>query len=161
MRDPRDEIEGDRPDAPPGLFFSRRGNWFHDGQRIRHERLAGLLSRSVDRDAAGALVVTTGRDTVPFVAEDAPLIVRMLVVDAEGITLHLSDDSSEHLAAAVCIDDAGSVRVPVRGGRFWALLSRGARQGLEPLFIDEGHLALGGRTWDVVVVDQRRWDEPP
>ena len=161
MRDPRDDLEDDRSDAPPGLFFSRRGNWFHDGQRIRHERLAALLSRSVDRDAGGNLVVTTGRDVLPFVAEDAPLVVRTVVVDEDGIALQLSDGSAEALAAAVVVDGAGHMRVPVRGGRFWALLSRAARQALEPLFVDETRLFHAGRSWKVAVTDGRRWGAEP
>lgn len=161
MRDPRDELEEDRPDAPSGLFFSRRGNWFHDGQRIRHERLAALLSRSVERDGTGQLIVTTGRDAVCFVAEDAPLIVRTVVVDAVGLRLRLSDETDEPLASDVVVDDVGQVRVAVRGRKFWALFSRAARQGLEPFVVDERHLVIASRTWMVVPAAGEQWSALP
>jgi hypothetical protein len=161
MLDPRDDLEEHRPDAPPGLYFTRRGNWFHDGQRVRHERLAGLLSRSVARDADGRLIVTTGRDVLPFVAEDAPIVVRTIAIDTSSIVLHLSDGTEEHLDGAVVVDDDGQLRTPVRGRLFWARFSRAARQGLEPWFVDEAHLAVGGRTWDVVAATSRTWSAAP
>jgi hypothetical protein len=152
MRDPRDDLEADRPDAPAGLFFSRRGNWFHDGQRVAHVRLADLLRRSVARDDAGQLIVTTGRDALPFVAEDAPLLVTSAVVHDGGVRLALSDGGDDDLDGDVLVDDAGRMRTVVRGGRFWALFSRAAQQALEPLVVDEAHLAWRGRRWRVLPV---------
>ena len=150
MRDPRDDLEEHRRDAPPGLFLSRRGNWFHDGDRVRHERLAQLLSGSVARDAAGGLVVTTGRDTLPFVAEDAPLQVRSVEVDDDVVTLLLSDQTREALGAVVVVGAEQRLRVAVRAGAFWALLTRSAGQLLEPFFVSDEH-------GDAIVVGARRW----
>lgn len=115
-----------RPDAPRGLFLARDGTWFHDGQGLHHERLAALLHRSIARAADGSLVVTTGRDLTVFVAEDAPFLVRAL--RSEDARLTLSDGSDEVLAGPLFIDADGRVRVRVKGGSFWALLSRAVAQ---------------------------------
>ncbi|MDP2344831.1 MAG: DUF1285 domain-containing protein [Deltaproteobacteria bacterium] len=158
MRDPRDDLEDVRPDAPAGLYLSRRGNWFHDGERVRHERLAALLSGSIARADDGGLVVTTGRDTVAFAAEDAPLFVLSVDVDAGGITLLLSDRSREALADVVVGPD-DRLRAPVRERRFWALFSRSAGQLLEPFVVDEG-LVVGSRTWPIRACSVD-WSRPP
>ncbi len=122
-----DGIETRRTDAPAGLFLSRRGAWYHDGDRVKHAGLEGLLHRSIVRDDAGQLLVSTGRDTLPFVAEDAPFIVRTVA----GDDLVLSDGTREHLEGKrLYIDDDGRVRCVVKQGRFWAVLSRSATQGV-------------------------------
>src|SRR5690348_1540174 len=119
-----DGIEAVRKNAPPGLFLSRRGAWYHDGDRVKHAGLEGLLHRSIARDDAGKLLVTTGRDKMSFVAEDTPFFIRTLV---DG-RLALSDSTVDD-AAHFCIDDDGRIRAAVKGGNFWALALRGAAQG--------------------------------
>lgn len=163
LRDPRDALEDARPDAPPGLFFSRYGHWFHDGDRILHAGLAGLLDRSVVRADDGGLIVTTGRDVLPFVAEDAPVIARRVDVTPDGLRLVLSTSTEEALSWLGLGEDH-RLRAPVAQGRLWALLSRTAGQTLEPLLeIDDD-----GRAW-VIHGDHRHpvvplvadWRQPP
>ncbi len=151
MRDPRDDIEDHRPDAPAGLYFSRRGNWFHDGQRVRHERLAELLCRSVARLSDDTLAVTTGRDTLPFLSEDAPLLVRAIDFGLDGPTLVLSNGGRELLAGEVVVGGDGRWRMSVENGRFWALCTRSAQQALEPLLVDEEHLQWRDQRWRIAV----------
>lgn len=132
-----------RDDAPAGLFLSRAGRWYHDGDPVEHAGLEGLLHRSIARAADGSLIVTTGRDVVTFVAEDAPFIVRTIEDDA----LVLSDDTREPLisaghATAFFIDDVGHVRCPVKQGAYWALMSRSATQILLALIDATGSLTL-------------------
>lgn len=149
MRDPRDDLEESRADAPAGLFLSRRANWFHDQERVRHHRLAQLLTGSISRDLHGGLVVTTGRDTLPFVAEDAPLVVLSVDVDvgADSIIVLLSDQAREELGHVVVGSDH-RLRTPVRDGAFWALFTRSAAQLLEP-FVDGDAFVVGARRWPI------------
>jgi hypothetical protein len=159
VRDPRDDLEDARADVAAGLFLSRRGNWFHDGERVRHERLARLLSGSIARED-GALIVTTGRDRVPFVAEDAPLFVLSVDVDdAAGITLLLSDQSREPLVDVVVGPD-DRLRAVVRSRAFWALFTRSAGQLLEPFFVDDDVLSVGAHRWQVRA-RSADWSAPP
>ncbi len=164
MGDPRDDIEDRRDDVPHGLYFSRRGNWFHDGDRVFHVGLSGLLNRSVTRDDDGNLIVTTGMDVLPFVAEDAPLIVRGVdhaVVDGKPIlNLRLSTGVVEQLIGPLNRGADERVRVAVGGGRFWALFTRSAAQALEPLLDEDGAVSVGAKRHPFVttVAD---WSKPP
>ena len=141
-----------RPDAPRGLYLARDGTWFHDGQGIHHERLAALLHRSIARGDDGALIVTTGRDVMGFEAQDAPFLVREVrMTDA---LLTLSDGSQETLQGPLHVDEQGRVRVRVKGGRFWALLSRAVAHlvmaGVEEDVDDDGaRVRLGGAAFAI------------
>lgn len=145
---PEGEPVSTRPDAPPGLFLARDGTWYHDGQAIHHERLGALLHRSITRGDDGTLIVTTGRDVLPFVAEDAPFVVRHVHVgDARAV---LSDGTEEQLVGPLHVDDDGRVRVRVKGGRFWALLSRTAAQVVMSGVDDDGaRVHLAARTFEI------------
>ena len=138
-----DGYEARRDDAPRGLFLSRRGAWYHDGDRVKHAGLEGLLHRSIARDDAGQLLVTTGRDVLPFVAEDAPYVVRTI---ADGLLI-LSDASQEP-PGTFLIDDAGHIRTPVKGGRFWAVCSRSATQAV-------------AASYPLAPTPARNWAAPP
>ncbi len=114
------------------MFLDRRGRWFHDGQHVRHERLSRLLHRSIARDAAGRLVVTTGRDVMPFVCEDTPLFVRSVRPEGDALVLVLSDERTEPLTDQVVhFSDDDRLRVLVHGGSLWALAERPAHQALQ------------------------------
>jgi hypothetical protein len=148
-----------RADAPAGLFLARDGTWFHDGQAVDHERLAALLHRSIARDASGELVVTTGRDVLPFAVEDAPFLVRSISTEVDGLVLTLSDGSVEPLTgSSLCMDGAGRVHVRVKHGRFWALFSRTAAQALVSRIDHEGaHVDAVSRKIPLVVGDRSSW----
>lgn len=156
-------LEHRRSDAPAGLFLSRRGGWYHDGDRVGHRGLEGLLHRSIARASDGSLIVTTGRDVLPFVAEDAPVIVKTLQRTPDDLWLVLASGALEAVAGrAFTIDDAGRVRTRVRDGAFWALLSRTATQVLLEHVGDDGLIATlrGPVTLDVVGGAQD-WSRPP
>lgn len=181
-----DGVEPRREDAPPGLFLSRRGAWYHDGDRLRHLGLESLLWKSIARASDGGLIVTTGRDRLPFLAEDAPFVVRTLGRAATGrddagrtgaasdagdaedrgevddIALVLADGSEEAVARrSFFIDDDGRVRCPVKGGRFWALLSRSATQLLLELVDDEGRIVTPAGPCALTPAPAWRWSDPP
>ena len=164
MRDPRDDSEESRPEAPAGLFFSRRGNWFHDGDRIFHAGLSGLLDRSVARADEGDLVVTTGRDVMTFACEDAPVMVRE-VHEVEGeLVMHLSTGVDERLPGTIAVGSDHRLRVPVMGGRLWALLGRAAGHTLEPRLEqdDDGTMWIShGRRRHAVIPIDTDWRQLP
>jgi hypothetical protein len=148
-----------RDDAPRGLFFSRQGTWYEDGEAVTHAKLAALLSRCVARDAHGALIITTGRDVRTFTAEDAPLVGKALV----GATLRLSNETDLPLAdATLFIDDAGVLRTAA--GAVWVVLSRAAAHDVGARLDDLGAavvLADGTRARLVVDAAPRDWSAPP
>ena len=154
--------EDRRVDAPSGLFLSRRGAWYHDGTRVRHARLEALLHASIAREPHGGLIVTTGRDSLPFVSEDAPLQVRTLRHTPDDLVLLLSDGREEPVAGrAFFMDAAGRVRCAVRGGAFWALVSRSAGQTLLASLDAQGERILTpGRSCPVREATLVDWTAP-
>jgi hypothetical protein len=156
-------MEGDRPDAPAGLFLSRRGNWFHDGQRVKHERLELLLTGSIARDAAGGLIVTTGRDVLPFVAEDAPVVVVAVDASAAGV-FAVCEGGHREAVVDVVIGRDDRFRAPLAGktgAGFWGVFTKSAGQTLESLLDDDGRLHLGPRVVDIAVVETDWSAAPP
>lgn len=120
-----------RPDAPPGLFLDDEGRWFHDGDWVRHERLCALLNRSIARNAKGDLIVTTGRDVLPFIAERTPLIAMTISESAGRPVLVLSDLSQEPLDdVTIAATESGAIFAVVKDGQFWARCARPAVQWL-------------------------------
>jgi hypothetical protein len=113
------------------LTLDPDGTWRHEGQDVRHKRLSALLHRCVARDDAGALIVTTGRDVLPFTPADAPKFVRALERTDAGWVVRLLGDTEAPLdaSAEITIDDLGIVRSRLPGG-FWARWSRSATQAL-------------------------------
>lgn len=129
------------------LRLRRSGAWCDGESEIRHRRLCALLDRSIARDDAGKLIVTTGRDVVPFVSEDAPLRVTTASVRAGEVVLTIRDGRDLCLDAKheLCVDEEGRFRGRVpgpRGGVFWALWERNAAQCLFPLLCDEGEVVV-------------------
>lgn len=143
------------------LRLSQDGRWFHDGDPIRHARLCALLDRSVAHDEQGRLIVTTGRDRLPLVSDDAPLRIKTARAGDGPLIQVVRDGREEPLTStsALCIDEDGRVRSRVtgpRGGLLWALWERPAVQALMPLLEedDEGpHLDVDGRKLTLRVVD--------
>jgi hypothetical protein len=160
--------EAFRADAPPGLFYSRHGDWFHDGDWVGHAGLSALLCRSVARAEPsleapeGALIVTTGRDVLPFLSEDAPLHAHEVLIDELGLTLALSH-GREARVTWLALGPDHRFRAAVEEGRFWALLSRSATHAIEPhLDLDDaGHafVTVGDARHPIVVVDAD-WSRP-
>jgi hypothetical protein len=142
------------------LRLLRDGRWLHDGGEVKHARLAALLHRSIARDEDGALIVTTGRDRLPFECEDAPFRVITVRRRGHAWTLVLSDGGEESLVAdeELLIDDDGAVRSRVKGGRFWALWSRSAAQAVASVVDEELRVRVeGGHAQLVQIQEGRAW----
>jgi hypothetical protein len=144
------------PDAPGGLFLSRDGIFYQDGQRVRHARLAALLSRSIARDEAGALMVTTGRDRVRLSVEDAPFVVVRFYEsqDPQAPPEVLSSTGRRDplvgaKAPRLVLDQEGVLHSTVGWGPFWARWTRTAWEALFPHIKErEGaHFAVFGQSW--------------
>jgi hypothetical protein len=158
-----DDLDARNPTAPGGLFLDAEGHWFHNGDRVGHAGLEGLLHRSIARDDDGALLVTTGHDRMAFCAADAPFVVRSLEFHSSGaITLLLSDDSREPLEGGTVLIDANNrLHVAVKAHRYWALFSRSAQQGLLARLDDNGQIATDGGVVHVVMAPACDWSAVP
>ncbi|MFZ9889483.1 MAG: hypothetical protein ACO3JL_18465, partial [Myxococcota bacterium] len=99
-------------DQPIHLRLTRSGVWCDGAHEIRHRRLCALLDRSIARDGEGRLVVTTGRDVMPFVCDDAPLRVTTASVRGGDLVMTLRDGRDICLRAGdeLCVDEGGRFR---------------------------------------------------
>ncbi len=160
------------PGPERGLWLDRDGRWFHDGQHVRHVRLGALLWRSIARDDAGSLIVTTGRDVLPFAAEDAPLQARTVSQGPDGLVLKLCNATDLRLTpdTPILVDDEGQMRVATPDGRFWVRLLKPAAQAVMGAAHEhDGRLALGTREGPCHLVEQHgavdwtapRFSSPP
>jgi hypothetical protein len=123
------------PTPTSGLYLLADGTWLHDGDRVEHERLCALLHRSVALAADGTVVVTTGRDVLPFGFEDLPL--RVLSIHAPPLRAVLSNERTEPLRAAQLeVDPNGSLRMRTSTG-LWARVTRQAQLQLAPWLEEE------------------------
>lgn len=148
------------------LELNNRGEWIHDGTVLRHRRMCALLHRSIARDDAGGLVVTTGRDVLPIQCHDTPFfIIDVRTETDDTIILRLSDDSEEILTTqGLHYCDDNRFRVRVKNGCFWALAFRGVHEFFQNRLVavepetssDDLVLSLDGRhTVSTVPVDPR------
>ena len=132
------------------IVIDRDGHFWHEGQRIEHERLAQALARwvAVD-DATGRYILRNDREWCFVTVEDAPLAVRVFSPSAQGATLTLSDGTNEALdPATLRIDPADVPYCNVRQGTLPARFSRRAALALlESAQVLDGRVVVlvGGR----------------
>ncbi|MCB1152464.1 MAG: DUF1285 domain-containing protein [Deltaproteobacteria bacterium] len=75
------------------FFVNRHGDWFHNDEKITHERTWKLFSQLLRREDDGTHVVHSDGVRLEIEVEDAPLIVTALRVEPEGMRLRLHDDT--------------------------------------------------------------------
>jgi hypothetical protein len=132
-----------------GLWLSREGRWYFDGQPVVHERLSALLDRSMVRRDDG-LVVTTGIDTLPFASEDAPL--RVVAWDLGQGLLTYHSGLTEAVPPVITIDALGIVRSASANG-LWARWERRVAHQLATQVNEEGSLSLSGAVVVLIAAD--------
>ena len=123
-------------DAPPPFRFSREsriridagGRVWHEGEPVLHDGLARALASWVDfDDATGRYVMRNSLDWCFVTVDDVPLVVRSVRFDPEGVTVALSDGSTERLRLdTLRLRDDGEVFAYVRGATLLARFSRAA-----------------------------------
>ncbi|MBN1532929.1 MAG: DUF1285 domain-containing protein [Spirochaetes bacterium] len=83
------------------ILLDREGNWFHNGEPIRHERIVALFNRSVSRTAEGTYVIHYGEHVYPIDVEDAPVFVTGVRFEGfaafERVFINLSTGEEEEL----------------------------------------------------------------
>jgi hypothetical protein len=122
-----------------GIRVDREGRFIHEGAEVTHEGLKRALFRWLDRNDDGRYVLRLDERRFAYLdVDDTPLVARAARVDAGGrIFLALSDGAEEPLdPATLTVDDAGTLRAWVRGGRLEARLASSAVAALGDLILD-------------------------
>ncbi len=113
-----------------GTFrIDAEGAWFHDGERITHERSWKLFSALLDVDENGRVFLSDGKVRIDVNTDDAPLVVTALRLTKDGLRLRFHDDT--HF-----VIDPGTIRFK---GRVPYCL---ARKGLEARFSTAAYVQL-------------------
>ena len=143
-----------------GIRVDREGRFIHEGAEVTHVGLRQALFRWLDRlpppDDRYVLRLDERRFAYLDV-DDTPLVARAARIDPEGtIWLALSDGAEESLdPARLTVDEAGVLRVFVRGGRLEARLATSAVAALGDLLTEtpDGRpvLRAAGRSVEIPV----------
>lgn len=140
-----------------GLRLDRAGRWWHEGEVVRHARLAAALHRWLDRLPDGRYVLRLDAERYAYVeVEDAPYVVRTIEregpAEAQQLFVLLSDGTREELAyETLRVGRSEALYCEVKG-RFPARLSRQAQHLLGELIVEvEGgfELAAAGRRYAI------------
>ena len=130
----------DAPRIPPGFTVESgvhrdaQGRWFHEGQPVENPAVARAFDRWIDRADDGRYILRNSVNWAYAEIEGAPFFVRSVDVTAQGMNLHLSDESIVALAAETLRqDEGGKLFCDVRDGRFVAQFTRKATLQFEPL----------------------------
>jgi hypothetical protein len=137
-----------------GIRVDRDGRFVHEGAEVTHEGLKRALFRWLDRlpPPDGRYVLRLDAKRFAYLdVDDTPLVARAARIDADGsVRLALSDGAEEPLdPETLTVDDAGTLRAAVRGGRLEARLASSAAAALADLIFDDGGrpvLRLAGRS---------------
>lgn len=111
-----------------GVRIDREGDLWHGGARIEHPGVRAALFRWLTEEPDGRHVFRVDALRFAWVeVEDAPLVVRTVRPDGDGLVLLLSDGSGERLVPATLrVDAKGALRCRVRCGALGARFSTSA-----------------------------------
>ena len=151
------------PTPPPGATVESKirrdidGNWFDDGVRVEHPGIVRSFDAWIDRHDNGRYVLKNSVNWAFVEVEGAPIDVRRVAVEHNGLSLALSDGRTETLQPDTLRQDAyGVLYCQVRKGRLTARFSRQAMFDLAPV-VEEGDdgvaLRLGGVSIQPEVAD--------
>jgi uncharacterized protein len=133
-----------------------RGRWFDGEQPIEHELLTRAFDRWIDKAEDGRYRLVNDINWAYIEVEGAPLFVRHVELGETGVTLVLSDETSELLNPnTLREDEEGALYAQARGGRLPARFDSHAALGLAPILVDDRPrptLLLAGRRYEVPVV---------
>lgn len=135
-----------------GLRIDRRGQWWHDGERIEHPNIVEAFNRGLQVQPDGRVQLHFGGDWCFVEVEDCAFTV-VAVDESEGerLSVRLSDRTAEWLdTERLALDDEGVLVVPVKSGLARARFSRDATFQLSERFEVAGErlvVRVGAKIW--------------
>lgn len=110
------------------------GCWFHEGVVVEHPSIRRAFDRWIDRAEDGRYCLRNAINWVYVAIEGAPIFVRSVALDGEGVSLSLSDERIERLAGSTLRQGPdGALYCDVRSGSMPARFTRGAAFALGPI----------------------------
>lgn len=158
---PGDHPEFFRFPAPEGrsrestIVLDGEGRFFHDGERVDHEKLAAAMRRWIRRHPDdGRYILSNGYDWTYFSVEDAPFFVDHVRLEPDRVVLRLDDGTEEAWNPAETREGKGgalyaTVKHGSDGGPYEARFQRHAQTALAPILDVDAQGApgahIGGR----------------
>ena len=119
--------------APPGfsretrIRRDRRGQWFEGNEPVTNPAIASAFDRWIDLAPDGRYCLRNSVNWAYVEIEGAPIFVRSLDVQEDGIELHLSDGRSERLdPSTLSADSEGLLHCLVRDRSMSAAFTNGS-----------------------------------
>jgi len=132
-----------------GIRLDRQLRWWHDGEPVEHPKIIEAFNRGLSPTGDGRFILTFGRDWCFVAVEDAAYGVLGVDELDSGLSLRLSDRTSELLdPATLAVGFGGVLHCRVKRGRAKARFSRDAQFALgSRVSLDERGpaLAVAGR----------------
>ncbi len=114
-----------------GLRLDRHGQFWHEGEPVKHEGLHRAFHRWIDRLDDGRWILRLDEKRYCYIdVEDAPFIARSLRWEGDRALAALDNEREETLDAGPIRMDEYGARASVGGGRFPVRLSTRAWQAL-------------------------------
>jgi uncharacterized protein len=134
------------------ISFRHDGNWYSGDERIDHQRIALLFSKSIRRDKYGQYFLQVADERAPITVEDTPYVVKDVDQDEHGsFTITTNDEVRELLDPATLeIGDNDVLYCKVKDGAYRARFLRSAYYHLADHFMSDD-----GETFGIIVADHR------
>lgn len=132
------------------LVLSKTGDWWHNGSIFENERLAKLFHKSICFDQEqNKYVVRIGAQQATFTCEDTAFFVTEIKEVNGSFVAKLLDESEEVLALeSLSLGGDDQIYCQIKGGHR-ARLTRGAHQTLVANAVDDSHVCLAGKTFEL------------
>jgi hypothetical protein len=102
-----------------GLRLDRDGTWWHEGEPVRHERMAHAFHSWIDQLPTGRWVLRLDADRYAyFDLDDTPYVARSARREGDSFWLLLSNGQEERLDPATLRRRGNDLLCQARDGRF-------------------------------------------
>lgn len=135
-----------------GIKLDALGRFWHDDEPVKHPAIVRAWHHGLERSDDGRYLIRFGNDWAYVVVEDAPYVVKRLLLEEEGLHVLLSDESREPLNLKSLARSPEQVVYCRVKGDHRARLSRQAQVDLMPYLRkeqDQFYVAIGDQHWPI------------
>ena len=120
-----------------GIRLDPEGRFWHDGEEVLHPAIARAWHRGLDRAPDGRYLIRFGDDWAFVTIDDAPVVVRRVLLAGDDVSLWLSNDDREPLRPETLNRSVEGVLYCRTRGDHRARFSRQAQADLGPVLAEE------------------------
>lgn len=139
------------------LFLNREGEWFHEGTRFTHKKLAQLFHRSIQWDEElEQYVLRIGRGRATFSHEGYVRFITSLTEEHNSLTAHFADQTTcPLLPEQLCMTSSPSASFVLNVTSYPpARFTRTAHQQLLQHAESENSIRIGNTTYQISICEE-------